>query len=126
MTIKAFRIILIFALGIGLSPLVAADDASATRTIARVLLGLNHFPSEAEQTALMSVANDESNSRAFRVLATAVHNIRHAATEDDREAVSAVLSSPRATPTARALAQIVLEFNHAVSDAARARLQEML
>lgn len=108
-----------------LSPVALADDASALRTITNVLLTLNHFPSDADKTALMAVANDESNSRAYRVVATAVHNFQHAATDSDKEALTAIMANARTTQAARELSRIVLELNHTASSEAKLDLQAL-
>ena len=50
--------------------LFAADNASATRMIASVLVDLNHFPSESEKTGLLALAEDEGVGRAFRAVAS--------------------------------------------------------
>ena len=58
--------------------LFAADNASATRMIASVLVDLNHFPSESEKTGLLALAEDEGVGRAFRAVANALVNMQHA------------------------------------------------
>jgi len=103
-----------------------ADNASAAKTIAGVLTNLNHFPSDADKTALMAVADDDGNGQGFRMIATAVIKIQHAATAEDKEIMNRIMASARASAQAKALAEIVLGINHTASDEAKAKLTAML
>ncbi len=107
------------------APLVAADDAASAQTIAGILNGLNHFPSDSDKAALMAIVNDSTSSEAYKTVARAVHNIQHAATAADKEALEAIAGSD-ADANAKALAEIVMGINHVPSDAAKARLAAML
>jgi len=108
------------------SQLALADNAAAASTIAGVLTGLNHFPSDDDKAALQAVAGDDSVGRGFRLIATAVANIQHSATAEDKEILNRIIASDQASADARALAEIVLGINHTASDDARIRLQAML
>ena len=103
-----------------------ADNASATKTIAGILNGLNHFPSDDDKTALMAIADDDGTGRAFRAVASAVSNFAHAATAEDKEIMNRIIASDRASGDAKILAEIVLGLNHAASADAKASLQAML
>ena len=116
---------LIVLLGL-LSQAVLADDASATRTIAGVLVDLNHFPSDDEKAQLMAISRDQSVSPALRTVAQAAHDIQHAAPADAQAALNEVINSESAPAEARALAEIILGINHMPGDAAKARLNAML
>ena len=108
------------------SQIALADNASAAKTIAGILVSLNHFPSDADKAALAAVASDETNGRGFQLIATAVSKIQHAATAEDKEIMNRIIASDRATPAAKALAEIVLGLSHMPSDAAKSRLRAML
>ncbi|MDP6652391.1 MAG: hypothetical protein QGF90_09855 [Gammaproteobacteria bacterium] len=103
-----------------------ADNASATKTIAGVLVNLNHFPSDGQEAALQAVSSDESAGRGFQMIAAAVANLRHAATAADKEIMTRIIASDRTTAQAKALAEIVLGITHVPSDEAKAALQAML
>jgi hypothetical protein len=118
------KLILATVLGL-MAPLAAADDAASARTIAGILNGLNHFPSDSDKAALMAIVNDASSSEAYKTVARAVHNIQHSATADDKAALEAIAGSD-ADDTAKALAEIVLGISHVPNDAAKARLAAML
>lgn len=119
------KLLLITALAI-FSPLTMADDAAATKTIAGVLVNLNHFPSADEKAALKALTEDESAGQAFRTVALAVHNIQHAATAEDKEALAALMANDMAAPAAKKLAEIVAGINHMPSADAKMALQAML
>jgi len=108
------------------SQVALADDSAAVKTIAGVLVGLNHFPSAEDKAALAAIAADESNGMAVRALANAVANIQHAATAEDKAAMKQIVASDMADSQSKSLAQIVLGINHVPSAEAKASLQAML
>jgi len=108
------------------SQVALADDSAAVRTIAGVLVGLNHFPSAEDKEVLAAIAADESNGMAVRALANAVANIQHAATAEDKAAMEQIVASDMADSQSKSLAQIVLGINHVPTAEAKASLQAML
>ena len=44
----------------------AAAQMDGSKSIAKMLVGLEHFPSDADKAMLMEIANDSSNSEAIR------------------------------------------------------------
>jgi len=115
---------LIMLLGL-FSQAALADDASATRTIAGILVDLNHFPSDSEKAQLMAITQDQSVSPALRTVARAAHDIQHAAPADAQAALGEVLASDSASAEAKALAEIIMGINHMPGDAAKSRLNAM-
>lgn len=112
--------------GMLVSPAALADNEAAARTIAQVLTGLNHFPSDEDKAALRAVAGDDDVGRAFRAVARAVANIQHSVGDADREALNRIIDADRAAEEAKTLARIALGINHRASDAAKAQLAAML
>lgn len=102
-----------------------ADDATATKTIAGVLAGLNHFPTAEDKAALAAIASDESNGMAVRAVAGAVAEIQHAATAEGKAAMQQIVASDGADAQTKTLAEIVLGINHVPSAEAKATLQAM-
>ena len=117
--------LVVFAV-LSFNQLALADNDSASKAIAGILVNLNHFPSDAEKVVLMEIANDESNGRGFRAIATAVHNMQHAASAEDKEIMGNIMAAEQADPRARALAEIVAGISHMPSAEAKATLQAML
>ena len=103
-----------------------ADDAMAAKTIAGVLVSLNHFPSADDKAALAAIASDEANGMTVRALANAVAEIQHSATADGKAAMETIVASDMAGAQEKALAEIVLGINHVPSAEAKASLQAML
>jgi len=120
------RLSMVFVAFISINQVALADNDSAARAIAGVLVNLNHFPSDADKAVLMEVANDESNGQGFRAIARAVHNMQHAASAEDKELMGRIMAADQADPRAKALAEIVANFSHVPGDAAKATLQGML
>jgi len=121
MHLKPLRKSLILLAIAVVSPLVAADNASASKVIAGVLLGLQHFPSAADKTALQTIEGDSSASASIKMVARAVSNISHSATAADKEQ----LASIAADDPAKALADIVIAINHVPSAEAKTALQAL-
>ena len=103
-----------------------ADNASATKTIAGILAGFNHFPSDADKSALMAISEDDGNGRGFRAIASAVANISHQATAEDKDIMGRIMAADGAADDAKTLAGIVAGLMHSASDDDKATLQTML
>ncbi|MBQ13056.1 MAG: hypothetical protein QGG67_13450 [Gammaproteobacteria bacterium] len=102
-----------------------ADQASASRTIVGILIGMNHFASDAEKAELMAVAADESLGRGYIMIANAVHDIQHAPTDEGKEVMNRIMGAAQAPAEVKALAEIVLGFSHSASAEAKAALEAM-
>jgi hypothetical protein len=113
------HIALILMLGLFSS---AALAQSSAKTIADIVASVNHFPSDAQKSTLMAIANDDSNSAAIRAIAKAVHDMQHAASAADKEALAAIAADAGASSAERTLAEIVGAFNHMANDATKASL----
>ena len=120
------RLSIVFITCISFNQVALADNDSAAKAIAGVLVNLNHFPSDADKAILMEIASDESNGQGFRAIARAVHNMQHAASAEDKELMGRIMAADQADSRAKALAEIVANISHVPSDEAKATLQEML
>lgn len=125
MKLNIKKVLLISALGM-LSQFAMADNDSAAKSIAGVLVNLNHFPSAEDKATLKAISEDEGTGPAFRAVALAVHNIQHAATAEDKANMAQVIASDMAEPEAKQLAEIVAGINHMPSADAKTALQAML
>ena len=108
------------------SQIALADNAMSAKTIAGILVGLNHFPSDSDKTALMAIAEDDSNGRAYRAVATAVSNIQHGATDADKEILNRIIASDQAPDEVKALAEVVVGLMHSAGADAKETLQALL
>lgn len=114
--------ILAIALAGLFSQFALADAASAQKTIASILSGMNHFPSDAQKAELMAITHDESAGRGNQMIATAVMNIQHAPTAEDKAAMQQIIDYANAPAATKALAKVVMDFNHMASADAKAVL----
>lgn len=102
-----------------------ADAASAQKTIAGILAGMNHFASDAQKAELASIAGDDSSGRGMQMIATAVSGIQHAPTDEGKASMNQIIGYPQASAEAKALAEIVLGFNHMASAEAKEALAKL-
>lgn len=117
---------LVAIVSIGLfSQFSLADAASAQKSIAGILAGMNHFASDAQKAELASIAGDDSSGRGMQMIATAVSNIQHAATDEGKASMNQIIGYERASAEAKALAEIVLGFSHTASAEAKAALAKL-
>jgi hypothetical protein len=106
------------------SQLAVADDASAAKEIAGILVAMNHFPSDADKAKLMSIAHDQSLDAAVRNMATTVANISHAANADGKAGMASIVASG-AADSVKALAGAIAGFNHMASADDKAKLTQL-
>jgi hypothetical protein len=126
MKLKLIRKIMAVGLvGIGLfSPFAMADNASSAKEIAGIVVGMSHFPSDAEKAQLMAISADDSLADAVRAMATAVSNISHAANAEGKAAMANIVGS-QAPDRAKALAGAIASFNHAASADDKTKVTEL-
>lgn len=123
--IRIRRIMVVALFGIGLfSPLAMADNASSATEIAGIVVGMSHFPSDAEKEKLMMISADESLASGVRAMATAVTNIAHSANADGKAAMAGIIASEEAPDRAKVLAGAISGFNHMTSADDKAALTE--
>ena len=126
MKLSMLRLSIVLVALFSFNQIALADNDSAAKAIAGILVNLNHFPSDADKAVLMEIANDESNGQGFRAIARAVHNMQHAASAEDKELMGRIMAADQADPRAKALAEVVAGISHVASDDAKATLQAML
>ena len=97
------------------SGIVLADEA-AIKTMARITMSLNHFPSDDDKAKLKGIIDSDDSSDEAADIALAISNMEHKVSEDDVERLEDIISDDRTGDDARALASILLRFNHAPSD----------
>lgn len=119
------KMLVIVSVGV-FSQSVLADNESAAKSIASILVNLNHFPSADDKVTLKTISEDEGTAEALRAVAMAVHNIQHSATAEDKAALAEVIANDMATAEVKALAEIVVGINHVPSADAKTALQAML
>lgn len=96
----------------------AADNkaVAASRTIAEIMIGLHHYPTDAEKVTLRQLETAETSSANEKVIAQALASLQHKVADADRPKLEAITRNESATGAERALANILLNLNHQPSD----------
>lgn len=115
-------IVCCFAL-VGIQSAIAASDA--IKTMAGIMMKLNHYPSDAEKGTLKGIVDGKS-SAAEKTLATAMINLEHAATAADKKKLKALIEDDATPGPARAMAKIIMNLNHKPSGADKKVLKELM
>ena len=96
-----------------------ADDAVSS--MAKIMLSLQHFPSDADKAALAAiVAGDSSDS--VKTVASAIAGINHKVSSADQTALMAIAEDESEPADLRQLAGIVAGVNHVPGAEAKAAL----
>ena len=95
--------------------IVLADDA-AIKTMARITMSLNHFPSDDDKATLKGIIDSDDSTEEAADIATAIANIEHKVLEKDTDRLKGIIGDDSAGADARTLASILLRINHAPSD----------
>ncbi|HJN94181.1 MAG TPA: hypothetical protein QGF41_00505 [Gammaproteobacteria bacterium] len=101
-----------------------AQDDGDLKTIAGIVAGMNHFPSDAEKATLTAIV-DSSERRGVQMIASAVLNIQHAANAEGKETMGQIIAFDGAPANVKALAEVVMGFSHMESVAAKATLADL-
>tara|TARA_R110002096_G_scaffold148274_7_gene308873 strand:+ start:3112 stop:3495 length:384 start_codon:yes stop_codon:yes gene_type:complete len=97
------------------SGIVLADEA-AIKTLARITMNLNHFPSDDDKAILKGIIDSDESSDEAADIAMAISNMQHKVLEDDAERLEDLISDDQIGADARKLASILLRINHAPSE----------
>ena len=117
--------VLLMIISLIASPL-AAQQSKAVQTMAKVLLTMNHFPSDAEKQTLKQIADDKATTAQERVLISALAGIQHTLGAGDKAKVEALVKDPAASDGVKTIAGILAKFNHMATDADKAALKKLL
>jgi len=107
-----------------LSPFALAES-DAIGTMAKMVSGMNHFPSDEQKETLAGISRDDSNSEATRTIADAIHDIEHKATSEDVAALKAITGDSSASEAEKALADVVIDFHHKAGAEAKETLEAL-
>ena len=97
------------------SGIVLADDA-AIKTMARITMNLNHFPSDDDKATLKGIIDSDDSTEEAADIAMAIPNMQHKVLEEDVDRLQDIISDDTTDADARKLAGILLRINHAPSD----------
>ena len=121
------KLILLTAIGLFSQIAMAQNDgnSAAVKQIADIVVGLNHFPSDADLATLDAIIANGELAQGVREMVNTVANIEHSANEEGRGAMEAIQANSQAPDRAKVLADIIANFSHGASDDAKAQLAEL-
>lgn len=108
-----------------ISPSAFAGDNEAVKTMANILMHLNHFPSDSEKQQLVTIA-DTTMSSDVKTVAQAMVSLQHSASSEDKRKLQKVISDPAADKNIKVLASIVQGLNHKPTNADKQQLSTMI
>ena len=121
------KLILLAAIGL-FSQIAMAQkdgDSAAVKQIADIVVGLNHFPSDADLATLDAIIANGELAQGVREMANTVANIEHSANEEGRGTMEAIQANSQAPDRAKVLAGIIANFSHGASADAKAQLAQL-
>lgn len=114
--LMGFCVTLLLASGLALA------DSEAIQTMAKITMGLNHFPSEDDKVTLNAIIDSDDSSDDQAAIAMALVNMQHKVTEGDAKRLVEIVEDEESDASARKLAGILLGVNHTPSGEDKAAL----
>lgn len=102
---------------------IAASDA--IKTMAGIMMGLNHYPSDSEKATLQGIV-DGNASAAEKACATAMINLQHSATAADKKKLGDIIADDSTPGPVRAMAKIIANLNHMPSGDDKKVLKDLM
>jgi hypothetical protein len=106
------------------APLVA-QESKAVKTMAGILMTVNHFPNDEQKKTLQAVAADTATTAQEKVLIQALLTMQHSVTEAEKPKVQAVVKDQGASAGVRTIAGVLERFLHMASEADKATLKKL-
>jgi len=103
----------------------AMDSDDSVKTMANIMMHLNHHPSSSDKKVLGKIAQN-SQSKHERTIAQSMMNLQHKASSADKTKLKEIMNDTSATENVRALAQIVHDLSHQPSRNDKHKLQAMI
>jgi len=100
-------------------------SGDAVKTMAGIMMGLNHYPSDAEKGTLKGIVDGDA-SAAEKACATAMINLQHSASADDKKKLNAIIGDDSTPGPVRALAKIIVNLNHMPSGDDKKVLKDLM
>lgn len=101
--------------GLAFAAPLAVADAHQVALMAKIVAGLQHFPSAAAKESLAAIAADASSTPAERQLAEAIAAIEHKVTGAHADKVAAIAADEALPAPVRELARVLGGINHVPS-----------
>ena len=104
---------------------VAAGGTKSEKIMAKILVHLNHYPSDNEKTQLSNILN-HTQSASEKAVATAILNLEHSARSSDKKELKKVMSDSSVNPPLKDIAGVVYRLNHKPSSSDKKLLTAIL
>lgn len=118
-----FSMVLFFTFTI--SQAVVAAGTNSEKIMAKILVHLNHYPSDSEKTQLSNILN-QSQSTHEKAVATAILNLEHSARSSDKKELKKVMNDSGVNPPLKDIAGVVYRLNHKPSSSDKKLLTAIL
>lgn len=104
----------------------AVADEDPIRTMANIMMHLEHYPSDSEKKTLETISSSNSVSSNVKTLASAMANLQHKVSSGDKPKLEAIVADAKASGNEKELAEIILHLNHEPSSSDKETLNKML
>jgi hypothetical protein len=105
--------------------LAAQTQSANVKTMAGILVKLNHFPSDAEKATLKAIVDNKASPEAERTVAQALINLQHQVGSADKPKLEALVKDKATAEPIRTLSTVILSLNHMPSAADKAKLAKI-
>lgn len=95
-------------------PLACFAGDAEQQQMAKILMGINHFPNDQQKETLQNLASDASLSDAERTIAAALAGIQHWPSDEDKAKLMTVANDDSQPEAIRDLARIAHDMQHKV------------
>jgi hypothetical protein len=119
----ASALLLLFAFLV--KPIVAAEESKAVKTIAGILMTVNHFPNDDQKKTLTALAAETTTTAQEKVLIQALLGMQHSINAADKPKVEEVMKDPKASEGVKTIAGILDKFLHTASAADKETLKKL-
>jgi len=107
------------------SQTVFAGGTQSEKVMAKILVHLNHYPSDNEKTQLSHILK-QSQSAHEKAVATAILNLEHSARSSDKKELKKVMNDSSVNPPLKDIAGVVYRLNHKPSSSDKKLLTAIL
>lgn len=104
----------------------AGPESDAVKTMAKIVLRLNHHPSGPEMEVLRKITKSESASKHETVLAGVLMNLEHKASSADKKKLKKILNDKSASHGVHDIASILIGFHHKPSGGDKQKMQKLI
>ena len=80
--------------------------------MAEIVIGMHHYPDDAQKASLHKIADDTKASPAERTLAGVLLHMEHVVSGDDKQKLQSLMDDKTASESARKLAGVLVRFQH--------------